>query len=54
MVFCENLCILLLKIKNIGFDGLNGCRNEKVTTNITNNTNISCNLCHSLLKENHP
>ena len=23
------------------------------TTNITNNTNISCNLCHSLLKEKH-
>ena len=42
------------EIKNIVFDGLNGCRNEKVTTNITNNTNNSCDLCHSLLKEKHP
>lgn len=50
-LFCANLCLLLFKIKNIGFDGLNGCKNEKVTTNITNNTNISCDLCNSLLKE---
>lgn len=46
------ICVFCCEIKNIGFDGLNGCRNENVTTNITNNTNISCDLCNSLLKEN--
>ena len=30
---------------------MNGCRNEKVTTNITNNTNISCDSCYSLLNK---
>lgn len=53
-IFCENLCLLLFKIKNIGFDGFDGFRNEKVTTNITNITNISCDLCHSSLKEKYP
>ena len=46
-----NFCAFCCEIKNIGFDGLNGCRNEKVTTNITNDTNISCDLCNSLLKK---
>ena len=33
------ICVFCCEIKNIGFDGLNGCRNENVTTNNTNNTN---------------
>ena len=55
-IFHSNLfvkiCVFCCEIKNIGFDGLNGCRNKKVTTNITNNTNISCDLCNSLFEEN--